>query len=257
MRKTRKRKNLKRVGYAAVINMQKTLTAHQAGKLPRQVTIEKLIELGIASGDALRVKNTLIDLTFIDRDGYQTHLFERLATVSEEEYREILADVLHHVYTEVFDQINPATATQAQLKSAFSVYAFPKLHRKMVALFRELAQQAGLVTRDTEVSEMPDTSALETQPPPLQEPLVFDLSQSAEEGIAAMAEHPSLSQASEPVPTSDDARAEELGEFLTRLFQLPKSLGWTEENRVWWRQAISFNAEQIVQALTGQEAAKR
>lgn len=63
-------------------------------------------------------------------------------------------------------------------------------------------------------------------------------------------------QTHEPVAASNDARAEELAEFLTRLFQLPKSLGWTEENRVWWRQAVAFNAEQIIQALSGQEATR-
>ncbi|HEX6557092.1 MAG TPA: DUF5343 domain-containing protein [Ktedonobacteraceae bacterium] len=106
MPKARKRKKLKRVGYAAVINMRKTLEAHRAGKLPGQVTVERLIELGIAPGDALRVKNVLIDLTFITQDGYQTPHFERLATASREEYREILANVLCHVYS-----IDPAKAT--------------------------------------------------------------------------------------------------------------------------------------------------
>ena len=93
----------------------------------------------------------------------------------------------------------------------------------MVALFKELAGQAGLLTTPTEEPAMPEAAP----------------------------------QMYEPVAISNDARAEELGEFLTRLFQLPKSLGWTEENRVWWRQAVAFNAEQIVQALTGQEATKR
>jgi hypothetical protein len=138
--------------------------------------------------------------------------------------------------------MGPKDMTQwmrSRLKKAFSVYAYPDLHRKMVALFKELAQQAGLLARDTE-QEPPTIDALPT-----------------EEGRTARAESPELSQMHEPVPMSDDARAEELGEFLTRLFQLPKSLGWTEENRVWWRQAVAFNAEQIVQALTGQEATKR
>jgi hypothetical protein len=255
MPKARKRKKLKRVGYAAVINMQKMLEAHRAGKLSRQVTVEKLIELGIAPGDAARVKNALIDLTFVDKDGYQTPLFASLVTASEEEYREILANVLRHVYAEVFDQINPATATQEQLKKAFSVYAFPKLHRKMVALFKELAQQAGLLTKDTEVSEMPDTSQ-EPMHLAFQEPPVIDSSHTVE-GVTHMTEHPSMPQTNDTILTPNFAKVDEVGELLTSLFQLPKSPGWTEGDRLWWQQAVFSAVSRLSQELTSQEGTKR
>jgi hypothetical protein len=60
------------------------------------------------------------------------------ASIIVRERGEILATVLRDVYAEVFDQIDLATATQEQLKKAFSVYAIPNCTGKWSPCLRNL-----------------------------------------------------------------------------------------------------------------------
>ena len=248
-------KKPKRVAYASIKHVRTILDLNRVGELPPQLTIEKLGELGIPTSEVFHVKNSLQDLALIDEVGRLTPQFESLAHVSVNEYRTKLTEVLHKGYPEVFKKIpNPAQATPGQFYEAFAVYAYPKQHRKMISLFKELCRLAGLMD-ETETADVSSTPNMKIDASIPQETPTLDAFHSVE-GETFMADLPSTPQTNGSIPGPNYAKVDERGEFLTRLLQLPKSVGWTDEDRSWWQQAVSSAISRLSEELQAQEGLK-
>ena len=123
----------------------------------------------------------------------------------------------------------------------------------MVALFKGLCREAGLPINEPEIvgtasaneqdSEIHTITLQETSTPDTLQPYTLQ----EVEGNPLMVEPPSNTQMNGSLPTPDYSEAEEIGKFLMSLFELPKKPGWTEEDRTWWRLAVSSKAEKIAQ----------
>ncbi len=252
----------KRPGYSGTTNTLKPLSYLVSGQLATGMKLNPhlLEDFGISRSESYEVRISWRQLKWVDQGDCITERCEQLAHASGDEYQDLLVKDLKEAYLDIFEQLaDPAHATHQELKDAFqkSGYEPISMQSKMIALFRGLCREAGLITDEVDVPEVLIEQRLEDSSSSLQETPELEIHDLVE-GNALMVEPPSLPHLNGSAPISGDATVEELGEFLTYLHQLPKKSWWTEteEHRAWLREGIVFCAEQIVQATKGRGGRK-
>lgn len=144
------------VAYAPYANVL-TIIRHTRDKgLKEPVTSKSITTLGVPEGNATRTMQSLRFLRLVDEEGYLTDRFKLLSNAPSEEYPGLLEQVLRDAYPIVFNALDPATATDLQYVNAFRLYQ-PKAQRtRMIALFKGLCREAGLIAGGSpEVSSRP------------------------------------------------------------------------------------------------------
>ena len=253
----------KRPGYSGTKNTLKPLSYLVSGQLAAGMKLNPhlLENFGISRSESYEVRISWRHTTWVDQEDCITERCEQLAHASGDEYQELLTKDMKEAYPDIFEQLaDPAHATHQELKDAFqkSGYEPVSMQSKMIALFRGLCREAGLITDEADAPEVLIEQSLEASTSSSQETPELEIHDLVE-GNSLMVEPPSFPQMNGSVSTRGYARIEELNEFFARLLQLPKSPGWTEteENHVWLRQALSVTLEQIAQALKGHGGRKQ
>lgn len=114
--------------------------------LPTPIT-QTVIERAGATGPlAPRTLKTLKLLDLVDADGNPTPQFEDLAKAKDSEYQDRFAAILRAAYADVFQFIDPATATPEEVRDQFRTYTPRGQQERMVALFWGLCQYAGIIS---------------------------------------------------------------------------------------------------------------
>ncbi len=107
---------------------------------------ELVNRLDIPIGSVSRVSIALRFLKLIDEDGHPTDTAKRLREADEEEYAQVLGDLLKSAYKDVFYKISDiSTASDDEISNAFRLFRPTSQKERMVTLFKALCQEAGLI----------------------------------------------------------------------------------------------------------------
>jgi len=123
-----------------------TIDRHRKVGLPTPVTTEVLERVTGTPGLAPRVLRALTLFDLIDSDGNATPQFDELVKApSESDFKERLAGVIRAAYADVFQYVDPATASPEHLEGQFRNYKPRGQVERMVALFRGLCEFVGII----------------------------------------------------------------------------------------------------------------
>lgn len=130
--------------YAPSTVMLMLLQRNRDKGLPNPITIEVLQRLGVTDSLVQRTFQALKIFDLIDESGKHTGVLDSLRRAPEAEYRPQLAEWLKGAYAHTLDVLDPATATEVQIRDAFRHYNPPSLQPRMIKLFTSLFEEAGV-----------------------------------------------------------------------------------------------------------------
>jgi hypothetical protein len=130
--------------YAPTANVVRAID-HYREKAPAVMSKELLMKLGYPDAYANRTLRALRMLDLITDDGTPTDAFKELQRTSDEEFPPRLEQVIRTAYGEVFEVIDPASAADGAIDTAFRFYTPQAQRDKMVALFMGLCDAAGML----------------------------------------------------------------------------------------------------------------
>jgi hypothetical protein len=130
--------------YAPASAVLEIVQRHRAKGLPPVVDSAVLERSGISHSLVPRTLQALETLDLIDGDGRPTRVFESIRLASESDYQARLAEWLNAAYADALAFIDPATATESQIRDAFRHYQPVGQQSRMVALFLRLYAAAGV-----------------------------------------------------------------------------------------------------------------
>lgn len=134
--------------YAAYKNISDVIGRYRNRDLPNPLTASELERLGVSSGMTARTLRALRFLGLIDEAGYRQEAFERLKKVTTEEYPQQLAEIVRSAYLPIFQIVDPAADSDTALADAFRRYEPSAQRERMIALFRGLCQEAGIMPKE-------------------------------------------------------------------------------------------------------------
>src|SRR3954470_4437602 len=122
--------------------------AHYRNKGAAQFSKELLMRLGAPGPYANRTLSALKLLDLVDEEEAPTPAFTEIQRANEVEYKPRLEQVLRTAYDEVFQVVDPATASAQAVMDAFRFYQPVAQRDKMVTLFLALCEEAGIIGSD-------------------------------------------------------------------------------------------------------------
>jgi hypothetical protein len=132
--------------YTAASPVLDLINRHRSKGLPEPVNAEVLGRAGIPESLVARTLQSLQTLDLIDESGKITEVFEGLRLAPESEFKKRLEEWLNAAYADVIKFVDPATATESQIRDAFRTYKPIGQQSRMVILFTMLYAAAGIGT---------------------------------------------------------------------------------------------------------------
>ncbi|WP_375204698.1 DUF5343 domain-containing protein [Hyphococcus sp.] len=130
--------------YAPASAILELVTRHRNKGLPSPVDGEVLGRAGISDSLIPRTLQALRTLDLIDEDGNPTAVLEGIRMAREDEYQERLKEWLTSAYADVLQYVDPANATDSDIRDAFRSYKPIGQQPRMVTLFSGLFRAAGV-----------------------------------------------------------------------------------------------------------------
>jgi len=212
--------------------------------LPDPLNSERLAQMSISEGNITRVLQALRFLNLIDEDGHQTESFNRIARAKEQEYPEILAEIIRSAYHEAFTIVDtPDKATDIELRDAFRFYQPETQRPRMIILFRGLCQEAGLIKGGPPTIRMRGRSNSSGKP-----------SSSSSNGARKTQPQPksdTFFQAESSVtstqPDSQSMPSQEYALMQGLVSKLPAKKQWTQQERKKWLNAMAAMVDLLIE----------
>lgn len=112
--------------------------------LPAPINSEVLARAGVPESVMARTLQALLTLDLIDAEGRPTPALEGMRIAPEAEYRSRMAEWLTAAYADALQFVDPASATEIEIRDAFRHYKPIGQQPRMVILFMGLFRHAGL-----------------------------------------------------------------------------------------------------------------
>jgi hypothetical protein len=132
----------KQAGYAPGKTVIGLIDRFRNVGLPSPLTIKSIQRVNVSESLASRTVKTFQILGLIDQQGMPTQQFEKLRRASTAEFKPELIALLKSVYADVFEVVEPAGATLAEIQDAFRPFTPPGQRIRMVSLFLNLLEYA-------------------------------------------------------------------------------------------------------------------
>jgi hypothetical protein len=232
--------------YAPAATVIKLIRQHRDRGLPEPLTPSALGRFGISEGNARRILHALRCLGLIDEQGACTEKFGRLRRASTEEYPDLLSELIKVTYHDIFETVDPVTASDIALNDAFRHHQPLSQRSRMVMLFTGLCREAGILA-GTRVERQPATKRAGR--PPTRKVVVEQPSKTP------LAEHtpPVVSVIPPAVESAGSSlligvAAEPANHHLIRglLGKLPANGRWTKEVRERWMSLCQMVFDSVI-----------
>lgn len=130
--------------YTATSAVLEVITRYRSKGLPSPVSSEVLARAGVSESLIPRTLQSLQTLDLIDDKGAPTATLEGLRLAPEAEFKKRLHEWLSGSYAEVLRFVDPATASEVEVRDAFRNYTPVGQQPRMVTLFQGLFAAAGV-----------------------------------------------------------------------------------------------------------------
>jgi hypothetical protein len=131
--------------YAPAKSVMLPISRYRERGLNWPLTAKSLEQIGVPDSMAPRTLQALRFLGLLDEDDQPTESFKRIRQASTEEYPSQLAEVIRAAYLPVFSIVDPARDGDVAIADAFRRYEPGNQRDKMIALFRGLCIEAGII----------------------------------------------------------------------------------------------------------------
>ena len=133
--------------YANTRNVMEVITRKRERGLSSPLTPAFLETISIPKGNISRTLQALSFLGFMDDDGAQTELFNRLGRAGEadDEYKTILQQTIRDSYARVFEIVDPSKDGETAINDAFRQFEPEAQRGRMVTLFLGMCELADIV----------------------------------------------------------------------------------------------------------------
>jgi len=112
--------------------------------VPELLSNTTLTQLGIKDTLIRLVWRSLVFLGLITDEGITTPKFRALRYATDDQYGQVLSDIICDAYTDVIAVAPPESANRQQLMNAFRPYSPASQHPRMIGLFLALCAEAGM-----------------------------------------------------------------------------------------------------------------
>lgn len=133
--------------------------------LPAPITAEVLTRAGVTDSLNSRTLQALQALDLIDDVGQPTKVLDGLRLAPEAEYKTRMAEWLYNAYADALNFVDPAKATETEIRDAFRGYKPVGQQDRMVTLFVSLLEAAGVMPERTKKPRQKLQSGAPTRQP--------------------------------------------------------------------------------------------
>lgn len=131
--------------YAPASAVLSLIEKHRNRGLPSPIDASVLERAGVSPSLIPRTLQAMQALDLIGEDGQPTEVLEGIRLAPEAEYKKRLADWLTDAYADALAFVDPATATETDIRDAFRKYNPTGQQDRMVSLFVGLFTAAGVM----------------------------------------------------------------------------------------------------------------
>lgn len=218
--------------YAPAKSVLAVIEKYRSRGLPDPLNAKVLTQIGVPDSMGPRTLQALRFLGLIDENGSRLAAFGRLKKATTEEYPGQLAEVVRAAYLPVFTIVNPSEDNEIALNDAFRHYEPSAQRNKMVALFRGLCEECGIMPRSKTQGAVrirkPELNKREAPKPGTPKP-------------KSASEKPQESQ------DSDVGTGEAYRLISAIIQQLPRERKWNPKKRDRWIQAMTSAIDLLVE----------
>jgi hypothetical protein len=130
--------------YAPAAGILGIVNRYRSKGLPSPIDGDVLARAGVSPSLTPRTLQALHTLDLLNDDGSPSDILEGLRLAPESEYQQRMADWLNAAYADALVYIDPAEATEVQIRDAFRSYKPVGQQDRMVSLFMSLFAAAGV-----------------------------------------------------------------------------------------------------------------
>ena len=131
--------------YAPIASVLGVIRRRRERGLVFPVSLAILGAVGVSEGNRSRTLAALRFLGLLDPEGHSTPVFDRIGVAKTEEYPQVLAEIVQSAYEPVFTMVAPATDGDIAIGDAFRQYHPEAQRNRMIALFKGLCEEAGIM----------------------------------------------------------------------------------------------------------------
>lgn len=134
--------------YAAPANVIALINRARTRNLPEIINNDFLRITGVPEAVWYRVMQAVQFLGLVHEDGRPSDTFEALAGAPDNQYRELLGNIIREAYRTEFNVVDPGQDSQPRIIDAFRPYKPRSQTQRMVMLFLGLCREAGIPVLD-------------------------------------------------------------------------------------------------------------
>jgi hypothetical protein len=193
--------------------------------LPTPFTRDVLTQAGVPESLVPRTLQALRLLDLIDETGNPTAELEGLKRAGTAEFPKRLEAVVRAAYADIFQYLDPATATVGEIEDLFRHYEPLGQLQRIVALFMGLCEASGIIPEGTRKQTPPATRKTPTKKPVVQK-RSSDSAKGFETATAVEGVDPLLAVTLQKLP--------------------PHGVGWTAAERTKWLDFFTTTLDFVV-----------